>query len=251
MAGHSKWANIKHRKERQDSRRGKIFTKLARAVTVAAREGGGDPEMNFALRLAMDKARAENMPNDNIERAIARGTGEGGAEQVERIVYEGYGPQKVAMMVEVTTDNRNRTVGEVRNVFNKHGGNLGQAGSVAWQFEQRGMIMIPADGLDADSLALEAIDIGAADVELDSEIVTVYTAVPDFANVKQGLSQAGYETADAELAMIPTTTIDLGVKETLQVMRFVERLEDIDDVDKVWTNVNITDEAAVAFADAD
>ncbi len=251
MAGHSKWANIKHRKERQDAKRGKSFTKLARAVSVAAREGGGDPEMNFALRLAVDKARAGNMPNDNIERAIARGTGEGGDEQVERIVYEGYGPASSAIIVEVTTDNRNRTVGEVRNMFAKNGGNLGQDGSVAWQFEQRGMILVPAEGIDPDDLALEAIDKGAVDVEVDAETVTVYTEVVDFARVKGALADAGYATDDAELAMIPTTPVELDAKKTVQVLKFVDKLEELDDVDKVWTNIDITDEAAMAYGEED
>jgi YebC/PmpR family DNA-binding regulatory protein len=247
MAGHSKWANIKHRKDRQDAKRGKIFTKLARAITVAAREGGGDPTMNFALRLAVDKARAGNMPKDNIDRAIARGTGDGGATQVERVVYEGYGPASSAVMVEATTDNRNRTVGEVRNLFSKHGGNLGQDGTVAWQFEQRGMIMVPAEGVDSDELALEAIDAGAIDVEVDEELVTVYTEVVDFARVKQSLADAGYNTDDAELAMIPTTPVELELKQTVSVLKFVDKLEDLDDVDKVYTNVEISEEAAMAF----
>lgn len=247
MAGHSKWANIKHRKDRQDKKRGAEFTKLAKAITVAAREGGDDPEMNFALRLAVDKARAANMPNDNIERAIQRGVGGVGGDDVERLAYEGYGPASAAIIVECTTDNRNRTVGQIRSTFTKYGGNLGESGSVGWQFVQRGTIMIPAAELDAEEVMLEAIDLGAVDVEVDADTITVHTEVGDFAKVKTALTDAGYDTGEAELAMIPTTPVDLDVKQIVSVLKFVERLEDLDDVDKVWTNVTITDEAIEAY----
>ncbi len=247
MAGHSKWANIKHRKERQDKARGAEYTKLARAITVAAKEGGGNPDMNFNLRLAIDKARAGNMPKDNIDRAIARGTGEAGGANVERVIYEGYGPNGVAVLVDCTTDNRTRTVGEVRSVFNRHSCSLGEANSVAWQFAQRGTIAIPAEDLDADEVTLAAIDAGASDVEADDEVVTVYTEVEDFARVKSALAAAGYDTTEAELAMIPSVQAELDVADTLQVLKFIDKLESLDDVDRVWSNLSISDEAAAAF----
>lgn len=247
MAGHSKWANIKHRKERQDKARGAEYTKLARAITVAAKEGGGNPDMNFNLRLAIDKARAGNMPKDNIDRAIARGTGEAGGANVERVIYEGYGPNGVAVLVDCTTDNRTRTVGEVRSVFNRHSCSLGEANSVAWQFAQRGTIAIPAEDLDADEVTLAAIDAGASDVEADDDVVTVYTEVEDFARVKSALAAAGYDTTEAELAMIPSVQAELDVADTLQVLKFIDKLESLDDVDRVWSNLSISDEAAAAF----
>ena len=249
MSGHSKWANIKHKKENADKKRGVVFTRLARAITVAAREGGSDPNANFTLRLALDKARAANMPKDNIERSIQRGAGGDKGVQLERVVYEGYGPQGSAVMVAATTDNRNRTVGEIRFVFNKYGGSLGEGGSVAWQFEQRGVINVPAEELDPDELVLTAIDAGALDVEVDDGLVTVYTATTDFRKVKDKLAEAGVNTDDAELAMIPTNRIALEDKATVQILRFADALEDLDDVDQVWTNVEISDSAAELFAE--
>lgn len=248
MAGHSKWANIKHRKERQDKKRGGLFTKLAKAVTVAAREGGSDVETNFTLRLAIERARAANMPNDNIERAISRGTGDDkDGVQLERVLYEGYGPNSSAIIVETLTDNRNRTVGQIRSSFSKFGGNLGESGSVAWQFQKRGMILVPAGGVDPDELALHAIDAGAVDVEFDSEFVTVYTEVVDFAKVRSALEASGYAASDSELAMIPSTPVELSVSETISVLKLVDVLEDFDDVEKVWTNIEISEEAAEQF----
>lgn len=251
MAGHSKWANIKYRKGAQDRRRSAVFTKLARAVTVAAREGGGDLEMNFALRLAVDKARGANMPKDNIERAIARGTGEGkDAAEFERVTYEGYGPHGSAVIMSALTDNRNRTVAEVRHTFGRYGGSLGESGSVAWQFEQRGTISVPADGIDSEELALAAIDAGALDVEVEDALVTVFTELADFRSVRDMLSEDGYDTDQSEVAMIPTVEIDLEVRQTVQVLKFVEALEELDDIDQVWTNVAVTDEVALEYAAA-
>ena len=248
MAGHSKWANIKHRKERQDKKRGGVFTKLAKAVTVAAREGGGDTEANFTLRLAIEKARAANMPKDNIDRAIARGTGDDkDGVNLERVMYEGYGPNSSAIMVETLTDNRNRTVGQIRSSFAKFGGNLGENGSVGWQFNQRGLIMIPAEGHDPDELALEAIDAGAVDVEVDSETITVHTEVADFGKVRDALAAAGYTASESDLAMIPENPMELSVSETVSVLKFVDVLEEFDDVEQVWTNIDISDEAAEQF----
>jgi YebC/PmpR family DNA-binding regulatory protein len=250
MAGHSKWANIKHRKAAVDKKRGAAFTKLARAITSAAREGGGDPDMNFSLRLAVDKARAANMPKDNIDRAILRGAGGAEGEAMEVVTYEGYGPGGVAIMVVTTTDNRNRTAGQVRSSFAKHGGNLGESGVVAWQFELRGTINIPAEDVDSEMLALDAIDAGALDVEVDEELVVVYTEVPDFQRVKLALDKAGYDTSDSELAMIPTTQMSVENKIALRVLRLIEVLEDFDDTDQVWSNLEITDEVAALFDEA-
>jgi len=248
MSGHSKWANIKHRKGAADKKRGMLFTKLARAVTIAAREGGADPDMNFNLRLAVDKARAANMPKDNIERAIARGAGGDKGEQLDRIVYEGYGPAGSAILVAATTDNRNRTVGQVRAAFAKHGGNMGESGSVAWQFAQRGTITIPTGGVDPEELALTAIDAGALDVEVDGDLVTVYTEVSDFQRVKTGLEASGLDTSDSELAMIPNAPVQLEDKQALQVLKFIDVLEELDDVDEVWSNIDFSEEVAEQFA---
>ena len=248
MAGHSKWANIKHRKAAVDKKRGALFTKLAKGITVAAREGGADQEMNFSLRLAVEKARAANMPKDNIERAIQRGVGGDKGEQIETIYYEGYGPGGSAVLVMATTDNRNRTAGQVRSTFTKHGGNLGETGSVSWQFDQRGTINIPTGDFDPEELALEAIDAGAIDVEIEEELVTVITEVPDFQKVKIALEGGGYSTSDAELAMIPKLRTELEDKQTLSVLKFVGILEDLDDVDEVWTNIEISDAVAEQFA---
>ncbi len=206
-------------------------------------------EANFALRLAVEKARAANMPKENIERAIARGTGgDKEGSRLEHIVYEGYGPFGSAVMLSAVTDNRNRTVSEIRHLFSRHGGNLGESGSVAWQFVQRGTIGIPVAGVDAEDLALAAIDAGALDVEVEDTLVTVYTEPADFREVKDALARSGYDTSQAEMAMIPTTQIELDPKQTVQVMRFIEHLEELDDVDQVWTNVAISDEAIAAFA---
>lgn len=248
MSGHSKWSTIKRKKGANDAARGKIFTKLAREIQIAAREGGPEIESNMRLRIAVENARSENMPKDNIERAIARGTGAEKGEQLERVVYEGYGPASVAIMVATTTDNRNRTVGLVRSAFNKYGGNLGENGSVAWQFEQRGVIQVPADGIDPDDLALAAIDAGALDVELGDEVVTVVTDPAAFRGVKAALTAAGYNTDDATLSMVSTVPMDLDDDQTLKVLKFIDILEDIDDVDEVYTNASFSDAAVEQFA---
>jgi YebC/PmpR family DNA-binding regulatory protein len=247
MSGHSKWSTIKHKKGAADQKRGAEFTKLARAITIAARDGG-DPTANFALRLAVDKARAANMPKDNIERAVAKGVGGDKGGHLETVLYEGYGPGGSAILIAATTDNRNRTISELRGAFNKYNASLGETGSVAWQFERRGSISMPTGGVDADDLALAAIDAGALDVEEDADFVTVYTTVPEFQRVKESLAAAGYETAEAELTMVPTTPVELDEKHSLQVLKFVEALEDLDDVDHVWTNLAISDAVAEQFA---
>jgi YebC/PmpR family DNA-binding regulatory protein len=248
MSGHSKWSTIKHKKGAADQRRAQLFTKLTRGITVAAREGGPDLEGNFNLRLAVDKAKAANMPKDNIARAIERGAGGAKGDDMQRIVYEGYGPNSTAVIIAATTDNRNRTAGEVRNVFTRHGCSLGELGSVAWQFSQRGVITIEDPPIPSEDVALVAIDAGAIDVDEDESAVVVYTEVADFQKVREALAGAGLPIADAELAMVPNTEIDLDPRKTVSVMRFLEALEDLDDVDAVWSNVSISDEAAAEFA---
>ncbi len=245
MAGHSKWANIKHRKGREDARRGQIFTKLARQITIAAREGGGDPDTNFRLRLAIDKARAQNMPNDNVERAIKRGTGELGSENLEEVIYEGYGPSGMAILLEALTDNRNRTASDLRHVFSKHGGNLGESGCVAWMFEKKGRLVIDRQKtpIDEEALMLEAIDAGAEDMEIDEELVEIITAPAQFEAIKNTLEAAGYEFEDAEITMIPDNTVEIAPDKAQQALRLLEALEDLDDIQEVHTNGDLDEEA--------
>lgn len=250
MAGHSKWANIKHKKAAEDAKRGKIFTKLAREITVAARDGGGDPEYNFTLRLAIDRAKAENMPSDTIERAIKRGTGELEGGNLEEIIYEAYGPSGIAMLIQVVTDNRNRTVAEMRKVFNRKGGNLGESGSVKWQFDRKGRIVIEIDGTDAEEWALLAIDAGAEDFEIDEDLLSVYTAASDLEAVKTQLEDNAAEVSDAELTMVPRTVIQPDQEDAMKALRLMEALEDLDDVQQVYTNLDISDELAARFEEA-
>jgi YebC/PmpR family DNA-binding regulatory protein len=239
MAGHSKWAQIKHKKAATDAKRGKQFTKLARAITVAAREGGGDPDGNPALATAVQKARDYSMPKDNIQRAIDRGTGAGGTEgEIERAVYEGYGPGGAAIMVEALTDNRNRTGAEVRHAFDKHGGSLGEPGSVAWIFESRGVILVDADRYGEDDL-IPAIDAGADDVGRDGDLLKVVCAAADLAAVREALERSGVEIESAELAMEPKSTVEVGGPEASRLMRLMEALDDQDDVDAVHANFDI------------
>jgi YebC/PmpR family DNA-binding regulatory protein len=247
MSGHSKWANIKHRKAAADAKRGQLFTKLARAISVAAREGGGDPEMNVPLRLAVEKARAANMPKENVERAIQRGTGELKGEELERIMYEGYGPHGAAIMIEVLTDNRNRAVAEIRRVLGRLGGSLGETGCVAWQFERLGMIVAETDGVDQEGLALEAIDAGALDVEVDGGLITLYTAVDCLSAVREAVFQKGANVCAAEIAMLPKSVLPLDESDVVQNLRLLESLEELDDVQKVHSNIDITDEALRRF----
>lgn len=245
VAGHSKWANIKHRKGKEDARRGQLFTKLARQITLAAREGGGDPESNFRLRLVMDKARGSNMPNDNIERAIKRGTGELEGVNLEEVVYEGYGPGGMAILLEALTDNRNRTASDVRHVFSKHGGNLGESGCVAWMFEKKGRLVIDkqATPIDEETLMLEAIEKGAEDIEVDEEYVELITAPGDFLTIKEALESSGYEFEDAEVTMIPTNTVEVPRDKAGQALRLLEALDELDDIQEVYANGDIDEEA--------
>ncbi len=249
MAGHSKWAQIKRQKGVADSRRGQLFTKLGREVTMAARQGGGDPEMNPALRLAIERARAANMPKDNIERAIKRGTGEdSGAAQLEEVIYEGYGPGGIAILVRALTDNRNRTASDVRSAFAKAGGNLGESGSVAWQFETKGLITIAAPGVDPEEVALLAIDSGADDVKVEDGTVEVYTAPAQLHAVRQALSEADIPVESAEVAQIPKTTVTLDPSHAAQALRLLDRLDELDDVQHVASNADFPEEVLAAYA---
>ena len=239
MSGHSKWSTIKRQKGANDAKRGALFTKLAREIITAARQGGGDAETNYRLRMAIEKAKSNSMPADNIKRAVERATGAGAdAEQYEEITYEGIGPANVAVIVAAMTDNRNRTASEIRSVFNKVGGTLS---TVAWQFEQKGIISIPLDGRDPDELTLAAIDAGAADVGApDGGSIIVTTEPTDLEAVRSSLSAAGYEAESAELSMEPTTTVEISDEKTAKaVLGFMERLEDLDDVQNVYANFDI------------
>jgi YebC/PmpR family DNA-binding regulatory protein len=239
MAGHSKWASIKHKKAVVDQRRGAHFTKLARAIQVAAREGGGDPDSNAALSLAVQKAKDASMPKDNIERAIAKGTGAGtDADAIETVVYEGYGPAGVAILVEALTDNRNRTGSEVRHIFSKSGGNLGEPGSVAWQFEKKGTIVVDADRFTEDDL-MPAIEAGAEDISGDEGVWEIVTEPGDLTAVREALERAGVEIQSAELAMRPTTRIQVEEGDVGKLMRLIEQLEDQDDVNAVHANFDV------------
>ncbi len=245
MSGHSKWSQIKRQKGAADVKRGIVFTKMTREIMLAAREGGGDPDANFRLRLALDRARAVNMPHANIQRAIDRATGGGEGAALESIVYEGYGPGGVSIMVEAATDNRNRTASEVRAAFTRHNGKLGESGSVQWLFEQKGVIEIDAGsqrGTSAEDVELRAIDAGAEDVETDGDLVTVYTAPAAFERVKSALDAAGLRSESAEVSMRPSSTVHLEGEQAQKVIRLVESLEELDDVQKVHANFDVPEE---------
>jgi YebC/PmpR family DNA-binding regulatory protein len=251
MSGHSKWHSIRRSKGILDQRRGQLFTKLARDITIAAREGGsGDPDSNFRLRIAVDKAKGSNMPADNIQRAIDRGLGKGGESALEEIYYEGYAPGGIAILIETATDNRNRTNAEVRATLTKAGGSPGEPGSVGWLFEQKGLITIDltAKSLDPEELMLQAIDAGADDVEVGEDTLEIYTDFKQFAAVRQKLLAAGLALSGAEKIMLPKTTIKSEGKEALQAMRLMEKLEDLDDVQKVYSNLDVSEELAEQFA---
>jgi YebC/PmpR family DNA-binding regulatory protein len=238
MSGHSKWASIKHRKAATDARRGQLFTKLARAITIAAREGGGDPDANFALAAAIQKARDYSMPKDNIQRAIDRGAGAGGgADAIERVVYEGYGPGGAAIMVEALTDNRNRTGADMRHLFDKHGGSLGEPGSVAWVFEKRGVALVDGDRYSEDDL-IPAIDAGAQDVSADGDSLKVLSAAEDLTAVREALEAAGVEIQSAELTMEPKSVVEVA-GDAPALMRLMDALDDHDDVEAVHANFDI------------
>jgi YebC/PmpR family DNA-binding regulatory protein len=248
MSGHSKWASIKHKKKAVDAKRGALFTKLTRAITVAAREGGGDPDGNPALALAIQKARDASMPKDNIERAVAKGTGaDSDADAYEAVLYEGYGPGGVAILVEALTDNRNRTGSEVRHTFTKHGGNLGEPGSVAWTFEKKGEIVVDGSRYSEDEL-LVAIDAGAEDVALDGDIWEVVTGPAELAAVRKALEGAGVEIDSAELVQRPTTRTPVEEDRVGTLMRLIDALEENDDVQEVYANFDISEEVMAEVA---
>lgn len=238
MSGHSKWSTIKHKKGKEDARRGKVFTKLARYIMVAAKEGGGDPDYNPSLKAAIDKAKAENMPNDNIDRAIKKGTGEMGSESFEEIIYEGYGPSGVAVIVNCLTDNRNRTASDVRHAFDKFGGNLGQSGSVSFMFDRKGLLAIEkTDEIDEDELTLLAIELGAEDFISEEDGFEVITDPSSFNAVRDGLEEAGYSFIAAEITFIPQTYTVLESEDDIKnIEKMIDMLEDNDDVQEVYHN---------------
>jgi len=247
MAGHSKWANIKHRKARQDEKKGKIWSKCARAIIMAARNGGGDLDTNLTLRYAVDEAKAANMPKDTIDKAIKKGTGELGAENYEAVTYEGYGPNGVAMFVECLTDNRNRTAGDVRSIFAKHGGNLGTDGSVAFVFNRRGLFTVAKEKVGEERIMEAALEAGAEDVAEDGDFWSIETDPTAFQQVRDGLEQAGIELDTAELTMVPTNSVVCTGTDAKKVMNLVDALEDLDDVQKVHANFDIPDEELAAL----
>jgi YebC/PmpR family DNA-binding regulatory protein len=249
VAGHSKWAQIKRKKAVNDSKRGQHFTKLIREITVAARSGGGDINFNPRLRLAVDTAKAANMPADNIDRAIKKGTGELEGVHYEEIVYEGYGPGGVAIFIETLTDNANRTVADVRHVLSKHGGSLGTSGSVAWQFERLGQIYVDASRHDEDTTMMAALEAGAADMKRDDDVFVISTELTAFAAVQEGLREHGVAFDDSELTFVPKSTVEVAGDDAQRLLRLLDALDDLDDVQKVHSNADV-DEAAFAEADA-
>jgi YebC/PmpR family DNA-binding regulatory protein len=248
VSGHSKWSSIKHKKGAADAKRGKLFSKLSRAIIVAAKEGGGDPSGNLALQNAIEKARSYSMPKDNIDRAIAKGSGaDSDTSTFETVVYEGYGPSGVAVIVEALTDNRNRTASDVRHTFAKNDGNLGGSGAVSWLFERRGVVLVPAAGVDEDELMLAAAEGGAEDVALDGSSYQVLTAPENLAAVREAIEQAGFTIDSAELTMLPKTTVEVADEgDAKKVLRLMDQLEDNDDVQDVYANFDIPEQVLEA-----
>ena len=243
MAGHSKWAGIKHKKAANDAKRGKIFSKLAKLITVAARDGGGDVNGNPHLKLVVDKAKAANMPNDNIDRAIKKGTGELASDAISELVYEGYSPGQVALMIDILTDNKNRTASELRKIFDKKGGQLGSPGSVSWMFETRGVIELPTDSISEDDLLELALEAGADDVKVEEGHLQVLTTPAQFTAVRQAIAGANLEPSYAEVTRIPTSTVTIEDEKTAtKVLNFIAEVEDNDDVQNVHTNLDISPE---------
>jgi YebC/PmpR family DNA-binding regulatory protein len=248
MSGHSHWATIRRKKGAADAKKGAIFTRLAREIVMSAREGGGDPDMNFRLQIAIDHARAGNMPKDSIERAIKRGTGDAKDGIVmEQIYYEGYAGHGVAVMVEVVTENRNRSVAEIRHVLTRSGGSMAEAGSVGWQFKRIAYFSFPAEGQDPDKIFEMAVDAGADDVNADDDSIEIYAPVEKFKVISDKLREAKVQIDDAGLRMIPTQEIELETGDAIAVMRTIESLEDLDDVQNVFSNLKLTDEAMAAL----
>ncbi len=249
MSGHSKWSTIKHKKGRADAKRGKLFTKIIREITVSAREGGGDPDSNPRLRSAIAAAKAANMPADNIKRALQRGTGELPGTNYEEMSFEGYGPGGVAVMLEILTDNRNRTTPEIRHLFSKHGGNLGENGCVSWLFTRKGTILVPrSDDLDEDTMMEIVLEAGAEDLDIDDpEFYQITTAPDDLHRVRDGLESRGVAVATAEFSMDPSSTAPLEGKPAHQMLRLMEAFDDQEDVQNVWANFDIDDETMASF----
>ncbi len=248
MAGHSKWANIKHKKMREDARKGRIFTKVAREIIVAARLGGGDPDKNPRLRRAIQLAKSVNMPKENIERAIKRGIGELPGVTYEEVVYEGYGPGGVAIMVEAITDNRNRTVSEIRSIFSKHGGSLGETGCVSWLFERKGVIRIAEEAISEDELMEVAIEAGAEDVKIEDGLYQVITSFEDYDAVKRAIEERGIPVESAEITYIPQNTVKVEGEKAEKLLKLLEALESHDDVQHTYANFDIPDEVLAGFS---
>jgi len=247
MSGHSKWHSIKHKKAATDAKRGKIFTRYIKEITVAARLGGGDPESNPRLRHAVDGARAVNMPSDNIKKAIMRGTGELEGVNYEEITYEGYGPGGAAILVETLTDNKNRTVAEVRHTFDKYGGKFGESGCVSWMFSRSGLIVVSRKDVEEDVLMEVALENGAEDLRDEEDVFEVITGVKEFDAVRDAVAAAGIAMASAAISMLPSTTVKLEGKSAQQMLRLTEKLEDLDDVQNVWSNFDIDDSEIEAY----
>jgi YebC/PmpR family DNA-binding regulatory protein len=241
MSGHSKWSSIKHQKGVTDARRGQLFTKLTREIIVAVREGGSNPEANFRLRLAIQKARDNNMPLDNIERAIKRGSGQTEGINLVEMVLEGYGPSGAAILVKALSDNRNRTLQDVRNIFYRHGSSLGESGCVSWLFDSRGLITVETKELDAEELALQAIDAGAEDVKVENKYIEIYTKPEELEMVRTALEQKNLSIASAELSMVPKTMVELEEKAALQALKLLDKLEELDEVQHVSSNADFSD----------
>ena len=243
MSGHSKWSTIKRKKGAADAKRGQLFTRLAREISLAARIGGGDPDANFQLRLAIDRARANNMPKDNIERAVARGTGTSkDGSTLEEIYYEGYAPHGIALMIECVTDNRNRAVADIRHILNRYGGSMGEGGSVSWQFKRAAYFSILLDGIDSDHIFELAVDAGADDVIIGSDLIEVIGPVEYFKSISDSLGSDGILPEEAGLRMIPVNELTLKAEETMQVLRLLDALEELDDVQNIYSNLHVSDE---------
>ncbi len=251
MSGHSHWATIRRKKGAADAKRGQVFTRLAREIVLAAREGGGDPDSNVSLALAIDRARAQNMPKDNIERAIKRGTGDSKeGNTLEQVYYEGYANHGVALMIEVVTDNRNRAVAEIRHLLSRNGGNMAEAGAVGWQFNRISYFSFPAEGQNPDKVFELAVEAGANDVNFDEETIEIFAPVEAFKEISVALNKAGIRPEEAGLRMLPTNEIELATDAALQVMRTIESLEDLDDVQDVFSNLNISDAVLAKLEEA-
>jgi|CXWK01.1.fsa_nt_gi YebC/PmpR family DNA-binding regulatory protein len=246
MSGHSKWSTIKHKKAASDAKRGKIFTRIAKELTLAAREGGGDPDSNTTLRLSIVKAKEANMPKDNIEKAIKRGTGEIEGGELIDAVYEAYGPHSVGILVQVVTDNRNRAIADVRHAVNKYGGTMAEAGAVSWQFKRKGYISI-TDEVDQDELFMVAAEAGADDIQFNDDITEIYVEMETFRAVQEALEKAGYSMDDSSLIYDPANRMELGPSESMQVMSLIERIEELDDVQNVYSALEMSDELLAAM----